>query len=829
MVKAHHVAYTNRFHDLAWLVHNLVNLENKSIESYIYGLALQIWGMVAATEPMAIQKNPEKKGNSREPSKYRNTRDDNKKSKTGNAFATTTNPVRRENTGSKARGNHHNQVVVVNGGQGRGYNGNQICGRAFMLGAQEAHQDSNIVTSIEPNDLGFSYEIKIASRQLVEIDKVIKGCKLKIKGHEFDINLILFGSESFDVIIGMDFLSNHKAEIVCHEMVIRIPLPDDKVLRVIGERPEDKVRLLMSVKAKEQKHEEIVMVRDFPEVFPNDLLGLPRIREIEFWIELVLGTVSIMKSPYQLAPFEMEESSGQLKELHDKGFIRPSSSPWGAPVLFVKKKDGSFRMCSDYRELNKLTIKNCHPLPRIDDMFDQLQGSQYLSKIDIRSGYHQMRVHEDDIPHTAFRTRYDHFEFTIMPFGLTNAPAIFMDLMNRVCRPYLDKIAIVFIDDILIYSKTKKEHKVHPGLILKLLKEDKLKGIHADPSEIKAVKNKEAPRTLFEVCSFLGLAGLNMVPLKGGVRTLIMDEARKSKYSVNPGANKMYYDLRDRYWWHGIKKDITVYERITMDFVTKLQRNSSGHDLIWVIMDRLIKSAYFLPMRFWQSRQEALRTCLDMSITYHPQLDDMSERTIQTLENMLRACVLDFGGCWDVHLPLVEFLYNDSYHFIVRCASFKALYGRKCRSLIMWAEVGEGQLIGPELVQETTEKISQIKDRLKASYDRQKSFADKRRKPLEFSVGEYVLLKVSPWKGVVRFGKNRKLAPRFVGPFEIIERISPVACRPLGAYDLKVVTRRALVYAGVMTSGDARSLYMISGDDKSWVLSVFAYVHCHIA
>ncbi|GJZ53451.1 putative reverse transcriptase domain-containing protein [Tanacetum coccineum] len=181
--------------------------------------------------------------------------------------------------------------------------------------------------------------------------------------------------------------------------------------------------------------------------------------------------------------------------------------------------------------------------------------------------------------------------------------------------------------------------------------------------------------------------------------------------------------------------------------------------------------------RFWQSMQEALGTRLDMSTAYHPQTDGQSERTIQTLEDMLRACVLDFGGSWDVHLPLVEFSYNNSYHSSVRCAPFEALYGRKCRSPIMWAEVGEGQLIGPELVQETTEKISQIKDRLKAARDRQKSYADKRRKPLEFSVGDYVLLKVSPWKGVVRFGKKGKLAPRFVGPFEIVEKVGLVAYR----------------------------------------------------
>nr|GEZ93436.1 retrotransposon protein, putative, Ty3-gypsy subclass [Tanacetum cinerariifolium] len=313
------------------------------------------------------------------------------------------------------------------GGQGRGNNGNQARRKAFMLGAEEDRQDPNIVTGIDPSDLGFSYEIEISSEHLVEIDKVIKGCKIEIEGHEFDVNLIPFGSGSFDVIIGMDWLSNHKAEIICHKNVVRIPLLDGKVLRVLGKRPEEKVRHLIS--AKEHKQEEMVVVRDFSEVFSDDLSGLPPIREIEFQI----------------------------------------------------------KMCIDYKELNKLTVKDRYPLHRIDDMFDQLQGSQYFSKIDIRSGYHQPRVHEDDIPKTTFRTRYGHFKFIVMPFGLTEAPTIFMDLMNRVCRSYLDKFVIVCIDDILIYSKTQEEHEVHLGLVLELLKEEKL--------------------TPSKVLSFLGLAG----------------------------------------------------------------------------------------------------------------------------------------------------------------------------------------------------------------------------------------------------------------------------------------------------------------------------------
>ncbi|GKF17404.1 putative reverse transcriptase domain-containing protein, partial [Tanacetum coccineum] len=251
---------------------------------------------------------------------------------------------------------------------------------------------------IEPSDLGFSYEIKIASGQLVEIDKIIKGCKLEKEGHVFDINLIPFRCGSFDMIIGIDRLSNHRAKIICHEKVVRIPLPGGKVLRVIGEIPEEKARQLMSAKAKEKKQEEIVVVRDFLKVFLNDLLGLPPNREIDLRIELIPRAIPVAKSPYRLAPSELEEFLGQLKEIQDKGFIRLSSTPWGAPILFVKKNDGAFRMCIDCGELNKLTIKNHYPLTWIDDLFDQLQGSQHFSKIDLRSGYHQQGVHENDIP-----------------------------------------------------------------------------------------------------------------------------------------------------------------------------------------------------------------------------------------------------------------------------------------------------------------------------------------------------------------------------------------------------------------------------------------------
>ncbi|GJU27095.1 putative reverse transcriptase domain-containing protein [Tanacetum coccineum] len=358
-------------------------------------------------------------------------------------------------------------------------------------------------------------------------------------------------------IIGMDWLAKYQAVIMCAEKIVRIPWKNKTlIIHGDGSTQGNVTRLNIISCTKTQKYiekgfpiflahvttkviedksekkrlEDVPIVQDFPEVFPEDLPGLPPTRQVEFQIDLVPGAAPVARAPYRLAPSEMKELSEQLKELSDKGFIRPSSSPWGAPVLFVKKKDGSFRMCIDYRELNKLTVKNRYPLPRIDDLFDQLQGSSVYSKIDLRSGYHQLRVREEDIPKTAFRTRYGHYEFQVMPFGLTNAPAVFMDLMNRVCKPYLDKFVIVFIDDILIYSKNKKEHEEHLKQILELLKKEELyakfskcefwipkvqflghvidsEGIHVDPAKIESIKDWTSPKSPTEIRQFLGLAG----------------------------------------------------------------------------------------------------------------------------------------------------------------------------------------------------------------------------------------------------------------------------------------------------------------------------------
>nr|GEX12735.1 putative reverse transcriptase domain-containing protein [Tanacetum cinerariifolium] len=256
------------------------------------------------------------------------------------------------------------------------------------------------------------------------------------------------------------------------------------------------------------------------------------------------------------------------------------------------------------------------------------------------------------------------------------------------------------------------------------------------------------------------LRGRVWLPLFGGLRDLIMLESHKSKYSIHLGSDKMYHDLKKLYWWPNIKADIATYvcKCLTCAKVKAEHQRPSVNEKF---KTRKLARLY-------------LKEIVYMSTAYHPQTDGQSERKIQTLKDMLRACMIDFGSGWDKHLPLAEFSYNNSYHASIKAEPFESLYGRKCRSLVYWSEVGDAQLTGPELIHETKEMIVQIKNRLLAARSRQKSYADVRRKPLEFEVGDRVMLKVSPWKGVIRFGKRGKLSPRYIRPFKILSRIGPV-------------------------------------------------------
>ncbi|KAL0349812.1 UNVERIFIED_CONTAM: Transposon Ty3-G Gag-Pol polyprotein [Sesamum radiatum] len=302
------------------------------------------------------------------------------------------------------------------------------------------------------------------------VNSVRKGSLVRIGDVNLPVDLVVMDLKEFDVILGMDWLAQHREVVDCYKKEVMIESSNKPKVVFVGDRQVVPVCVISAIEARRlilegcevylahmldaekvsPTLEEIPIVRDFPEVFPDDLPSLPPHREVDFTIETLLGVAPISIAPYITAPIELQELKKQLEELLEKGFVKPSTSPWGAPVLFVKKKYGSMRLCVDYRQLNRVTVKNKYPLPRIDDLLDQLKGATIFSKIDLRSGYWQLRIAENDILKTAFRTRYGHYEFLVMPFGLTNAPAAFMALMNCTFQEYLDQFVIIFIDDILV-------------------------------------------------------------------------------------------------------------------------------------------------------------------------------------------------------------------------------------------------------------------------------------------------------------------------------------------------------------------------------------------
>nr|GEW00276.1 retrotransposable element Tf2 [Tanacetum cinerariifolium] len=741
-----------------------------------------------------------------------------------------------------------------------------------------------------------SYDVELADGKIAEVDTIMRGCTLNFLGHPFNIDLMPVELGSFDVIIDMDWLIRCHAMIVCDEKLVQIPYGNE-TLTFCGNKSnngrESRLTVISCSKAQEymakgcqvflahtsakkeeesskgKQLEDVPVVRDYPEVFPKDLLGVPPARPVEFQIDLIPGAAPVARAPYQLTASEMKELSEQLQEISEKGFIRPSSSPWGASVLFVKKKYGSFRMCIDYRELNKLIVKNRYLLPQIDDLFDQLQGSSVYSKIDLRSGYHHLRVREQDVSKTAFRTRQDRiYQRLASPktpteihqfLGLTGYYRRFIEGFSKIAKSMTkltqkgikldwgekEENAFQLIkqklcsapilalpkgsEDFVVYCDTshkglgavlmqrEKELNMRQRCWLELLSDydydihyhlrkanvvvdalsckerieplrvralvmaigldlprqileaqiEALKPENLEKEDVGGMIRKDIPKEKLEphADGTLCLNGRSWLPCYGDLRSVIMHESHKSKYYLHPGSDKMYQEMKKLYWWPNMKANIATYvskcltcatvkadhqspsgllvqptipewkwDNITMDFITKLPKSSQGFDTIWVIVDRLAKSAHFLPIRENDPLEKMARLYLNRILVRH-------------------------------RIP-VSIIYD-------RDGRFTSNFWRSFQKAL----VGEAQLTGPKLIQETTKKIVLIKQRIQAAQDRQKSYADLKRKLMEFKVGDRVIHKVLPWKGVVRFGKRGKLNPRYVRPFKVLAKVEKVAYR----------------------------------------------------
>ncbi|XP_073363137.1 uncharacterized protein [Aegilops tauschii subsp. strangulata] len=548
---------------------------------------------------------------------------------------------------------------------------------------------------------------------------------LSIGKHVVPIDLIILKSQGLDIILGMDWMIKYEGLIDCASRSITLSAPGGKRIKYVCKSKHKQVHV-NSLKG--GSLEEVPVVRDYPDVFPAELPGIPPDRYIEFLIDLIPGTGPITKRPYRMPPQELEELKRQIRELQAQGFIHPSSSPWGAPVLFVEKKDGTLRMCVDYRSLNEVTIKNKYPLPMINDLFDQLEGATVFSKIDLRSG----------------------------------------------------------------------------------------NGVVVDPSKVAAVTEWETPTTVGEIRSFLGLAGYyrrfieNFSKIAKPMTELLKKE---KKFVWTDECESSIQELKQRLvtapvlTLPDIHKDFQYHPGKANVVANALSRRSHGNAINIDIMPpelceqfrnlrlEMVPKGYLATLEL----HESLGTRLELSTAFHPQIDGKTERVNQILEDMLRACALDHGSSWDDNLPYAEFSYNKSYH------------ARKCRTSLMWDEVGECQFFGPDLIRDAEEKVKLIRDMLKIAQSRQKSYADAKCKEVTYEVGDRAYLRVSPLHGIKRFGiKEMMDVPlRDTVPLEAIQLESDLTYeeKPVKILETaeRVTRTKTIKLCKVLTDGGCRS------------------------
>ncbi|GJR63005.1 putative reverse transcriptase domain-containing protein [Tanacetum coccineum] len=798
--------YVRRFQELAVLCPNMVPNTEKLLEAFIGGLPRSIEGNVTASKPQTLE----------------------------------------EAINIAQRLMDQCQKTNIN-----------PQGRAYMLRNKNAHQDPNVVTgmfllnqhlarvlfdsgadksfisislasmlNIPPITIDTFYDIEMADENLVSTNTVIQGATLTLLNQPFKIDLMPIKLGSFDVIVGMDWLSKYHARIICDEKIVHIPI-DGETLIIRGDRSKTRLSLIsciktnryisrgcqvfvaqvMKKKSDEKRLEDIPVVREFPEVFPEDLPGLPPVRQVEFQIDLIPGATPVARAPYRLAPSEMQELSNQLQELADRGFIRPSTSPWGAPVLFVKKKDGSFRMCIDYRR-EKLYAKfsKCDFWIHIVQFLGHLIDSQGLhvdpAKIEAVKNWTSSTTPTEIRQFLGLAGYYQRF---FKDCKLCEAPILALPEGNDDFVVYCDAshqgmgAVLMQKEKVIAYASRKLKpreenyttHDLELGAVVFALKiwRHYLYGtkctIFTEHKSVQRILNKKElnmrQRRWLELLADYDCE----IRYHPGKANVVADALSRKKRI------KTLRDLKKLYWWPKIKAIIAEYvdkcltcsrvkaecqkpsgllvqpkipmwkwERITMDFVTKLPKTSNRHDTIWVIVDHLTKSAHFIPTRETNSMKTLTRVYIKEIVSRHGvPISIISDRDSHFTSRFWRSLQSDlgtqldmnFGKGWERHLPLVEFFYNNGYHASIKAAPFKALYGQKCRSPVCWAEVGYVQLTGPKIVHENTEKIVQIRQHLQAARDRQRSYANIRRKPLEFQVGDRVMLKILKRVGPVSY------------------------------------------------------------------------------
>nr|GEV39175.1 reverse transcriptase domain-containing protein [Tanacetum cinerariifolium] len=709
--------------------------------------------------------------------------------------------LKNKNRGNQGgKGNAPAKVYVV-GDAGTNPDSNVVTGTfllnnyyasiLFDTGADRSFVSTTFSSLIDitPTTLDHYSNVELAEGKIIRINTIIRGCTFNFLDHPFNINLMPVELGSFNVIIGMDWLSEYHAVIVYAEKIVRIPWGNETLIiyaHVTTKETKDK--------SGEKRLEDVPIIQDFPKVFPEYLSGLPPTRQVEFHIDLIPGAAPVARAPYRLPPSEMKELAEQLQELSNKGFIRPIfmdimnrvCKPYLDKFMIVFIDD--ILIYSKNKEEHEEHLKLVLELLKKEELYAKFSKCEFWipKKVVFECG---------DKQEAAFQTLKNKLcsaPILALPQGVENF-IVFYDVSHKglgavlmqnekIWRHYLygTKCKVFTDHKSLQHILDQKELNMRQRRWLELLSDYDCE-IHYHPRKanvvVNALSRKERSKPL-RARALVMTFGLNLPKKKfgrsdRGTESRELQEQRCRRY--------------DQEGYTEGKIGTPCRQNSMLKWRELLPKSSQGYDTIWVIVDRLTKSAIFTPMRetdpmeklarmnlkevvtrhrilvsiiydrdprfasnFWRSLQKALGTSLDMSIAYHPQADGQSEKTIQTLEDMLRAYVIDFRNGWVKHLPLVEFSYNNSYHANIKAAPFEALYGRKCRSPVCWAEVGEIQLTGPEIVQKTTEKVIRIKQRIQSTRDRQKSYADLKRKPMEFQVEDRVMLKVSPWKGVVR-------------------------------------------------------------------------------